>query len=413
MPRKLKPFLTPRLLRCVEIDLIARLLDRHAATLQGFDPGILDGPEQNAREALDALLMAPGAGHPAGLASDLHRIAALADTGGLRIIREQAARLGVEIAPALEARRQDPRHVALLIFLDHPTVFDAASDMLTLQHFASLAEFIGREGGVVPRLTEQTRAAFEQLAARACEADHRGSHCRVGWYGDSEALRIVVTHGSLVRTTPIVDGETESVISFREAEHVVIAYAAPTGRLEIGGAPKAFWCRIAEGFAATVLGRPGFFAFEDAQNLYTLAPIEHAGRDFAFRHGFDPGIRRVRIVEARADRVIGDGCGDATQGHRLETDVQVARSSRGSAVAQLVEMIGASLLGVSWRLRHVVFRVEFDVSGARPASVTVKLRPPATAAFPRTAFENRIMKLLHCNGLIHDRYADRAAAAAD
>ena len=149
--------------------------------------------------------------------------------------------------------------------------------MLTLRQFASLAEFIGREDGVPARLTEQTRSAFAQLAARACEADHRGSYCRVGWYGDSKALRIVVTHGSLLRTTPIVDGETESVISFREAEHVVIAYAATTGRLEIGGAPKAFWRRIAEGFAATLLGRPGFFAFEDAQNLYTLAPIERAG----------------------------------------------------------------------------------------------------------------------------------------
>jgi hypothetical protein len=289
--------------------------------------------------------------------------------------------------------------------------------MLTLQHFASLAEFIGSEDGVAANLTEQTRAAFAQLAARACEADHRGSYCRVGWYGDGEALRIVVTHGSLLRTTPIVDGETESVISFREAEHVVIAYAAPTGRLEIGGAPKAFWRRIAEGFAATLLGRPGFFAFEDAQNLYTLAPIERAGRDFAFRHGFDPGIRRVRIVEARADRAMSvagiDADGVMADGKASPAETITARAVSGSAVSRLVEMIGASLLGASWQLRHVVFRVEFDVPGARPASVTVKLRPPATAAFPRTAYENRIMKLLHCNGLIHDRYADRAAVAAE
>ncbi|MGF1660568.1 MAG: hypothetical protein ACFCUS_14185 [Rubrimonas sp.] len=409
MAKKLKPFLTPRFLRCIDIDLIGRLLDRHVAALAGFDPAVLDGPEETARAALDALLMAPAAALSAGLASDLHRIAALADAAGLRIIREQAARLGVEIAPGPDARRQDSRHIALLTFLDQPAVFDAASDMLTLQKFASLAEFIGRDAGVVASLTEETRSAFAQLAARACEADDRGSYCRLGWYGDGAALRIVVTHGSLVRTTPIVDGETERVISYRKAQHVVIAYAATTGRLEIGGAPKAFWPRIAEGFAATLLGRPGFFAFEDAQNLYTLAAIERAGGGFAFRHGFDPGIRRVCIVEARADRVIGV----AATGRSLRADAYVARAVSGSAVARLEELMGERRLGASWRLRHVVIRVDFDVPGARPARVTVKLRPPATAAFRRDRFENRIMTLLHRNGLIHDRYADRAAVAAE
>jgi hypothetical protein len=301
----------------------------------------------------------------------------------------------------------------MLTFLDHPAVFDAASDMLTLRRFASLAEFIGREEGVAATLTDETRAVVERLAAHGCEADHRGAYCRVGWYGDGAALRIVVTHGSLVRTTPIVDGASERVISFREAQHAVIAYTASTGRLEIGGAPKACRRRIAEGFAATLLGRPGFFAFEDAQNLYTLEPVERAGGGFAFRHAFDPGVRRVRIVEARADRVIGEAGGDAVDGRAPHGDTVTARAAGGGAVAHLVEMIGDRRLGASWRLRHVVFRVEFDVPGARPASVTVKLRPPATAAFPRTAYENRIMKLLRRNGLVHDRYADRAAVAAE
>lgn len=409
MPKTQKPFLTPRFLRCVDLDLIARLLDRHAAASPAVDPSLLAGPEDAARAALDAWLMSPGAAQPAGLVADLHRIAALGDAAGRQLIREQAARACVAIADDAEPRRQDPKHLALRTFLDHPAVFNAAADMLALAQFASLGEFVGAEAGVVATLTEDARSAFARRTARACEADQRGSYCRLGWYGDGEMLRIVVTHGSLVRTTPIVDGEIERVISYRKAEHVVIAYTAATGRLEIGGAPKACRRALAELVAATLLERPGFFATGDAQNLYTLAPIERAGGGFAFRHGFDPGIRRVHIVEARADRVIGV----AVPGRSLRADAVVAHAASGSALARLEELMGERGLGASWRLRYVVIQVEFDVPGARPARVTVKLRPPATAAFRRDRFEDRIMTLLHRNGLIHDRYADRAAVAAE
>lgn len=410
MAKTLKPFMIPRFVRCIDLDLMGRLLERHAAALTGFDLAVLADPEDAARTALEALLAGAGAAHPDGLAADIHRIAALGDAAGWRIIREQAARLGVAIAPEPEPRRQDPRNGALRTFLDHPAVFDAAADMLALAQFASLGEFVGEEAGVVATLTEEARATFAQRVAQFCEADDLGSYCRLGWYGDGEALRIVATHGSLVRTTPIVDGATERVISYRKAQHVVIAYAAATGRLEIGGAPKACRSSIAELFAASLLERPGFFAAADAQDLYTLAPIERAGGGFAFRHGFDPIIRRVRIVEARADRVGGDA---TTAGRRIRTDALVARAASGSAVERLEAMMGERRLGEAWRLRHVVIRVEIDGAGARPSGVTVKIRPPATAAFRRDRFDDRIMTLLHRNGIIHDRYTDRAAIAAE
>ena len=44
--------------------------------------------------------------------------------------------------------KQDPKHVALRLFLDHPGVFDAAADMLSYTTLSSFSEFAGIEEGV-------------------------------------------------------------------------------------------------------------------------------------------------------------------------------------------------------------------------------------------------------------------------
>ena len=66
------------------------------------------------------------------------------------------------------------------------------------------------------------------------------------------------------------------------------------------------------------------------QNLYTLAPIERTGCGFAFQHGFDPAIRKVRIVEAQADRVSVD----RFSGTERLASTFVARDDRGFALNQ-------------------------------------------------------------------------------
>ena len=135
------------------------------------------------------------------------------------------------------------------------------------------------------------------------EVDHCGCYCRVGWYEDADTVNLVVTHGSIVRTTPILQGDEERVISYRAAENAVLSYSAATGRIKIGGGTPLRRSALAELFADKMLGRSGFFAGPDAQNLYTLAPIERIGCGFAFNHAFDPAIRQVRIVEAQADQL--------------------------------------------------------------------------------------------------------------
>ncbi|GAB4119074.1 MAG: hypothetical protein Kow00104_01280 [Rhodothalassiaceae bacterium] len=408
MGMNLKKFVNPKFTRTIDLGLLRRLLERHAGDIHGFDMAVFDGPPEGAREAVQRFFMGPEEGYGEGLVSDLHRIAELGHAHGLQIILEQARRLGFEIVPERDEGRQDPKHVALAVFLDHPRVFDAASDMLALAAQVSLAEFAGLEEGVEAEIDAVARAAFERAAAILFEADFQGRYCRVGWYEDGSETNLVVAHGAAITTTPVVDQGAERVISYRPAEHAVLSYSADGGRLKIGGVPKARRADMAELFAKTILRRPGFFAGTDAQNLYTLEPIERAGFAFSFQHDFDPGILRVRIVEAQVDRVgIDPRSGKVRIFHSY-----LARDGRDNALARLGEVMRHVRFGADWRLGHIVTRVEIDTGAARPARVTVKLKPPSVAAFRRHRFEARIMTLLGRNGLCHERDARGAAAAA-
>ena len=413
MPSNLRKFVSPKFTRTIDPDLIARLFERHRHRLGVFDLQALRGDANTASNALEAFFAGPEDHCPEGLVADLHRIAELGTAQGLRLLLAQAARLKIVIAPEPHAddtdRRLDPKHVALRVFLDHPKVFDAASDMLALTVRSSLAEFAGLHEGVQADMSDAARAAFEAAAAKMFEADHCGRYCRVGWYDDADTVNLVVTHGSIVRTAAILRGAEERLVSYRAAENAVLSYSAASGRIKIGGGTRLRRSALSELFADKMLGRSGFFAGPDAQNLYTLAPIERTGCGFAFQHGFDPAIRKVRIVEAQADRVSVD----RFSGIERLAATFVARDDRGFALNQLAEAMRSPDFGPDRRLRHIVVRVNIDTGSERPGQITAKITPPARASFNRHRFEERILNLLHRNGLLRDRYADCAAIAAE
>jgi len=415
MAKNLKKFVNPKFTKTVDLGLLRRLLDRHRDALKGLDLGIFDrdADAQGARQAVLDFFAGPEENYPEGLVADLHRIAELGNTNGLEIILQQAARLGVRLTAGTEDEEQelhhDPKHVAVRVFLDHHDIFDAASDMIALMARTSLAEFSGRDEGVEAAMDERTKAEFEAATASIFEQDMRSKYCRVGWYDDADELVLVIAHGSPITTTPIVQRDEERVISFRAAEHAVLSYNSTTGLLKIGGVAKARHVDLAELFASKILGKPGFFADEDAQKLYTLDPIQHAGFGFTFNHAFDPGIQRVQITEVQVDRVGADPrSGETRTFHSF-----LARDGRDNALARLGEMMRGVRFGSDWRLNHIVIRVHFLTSGTRVKKVTVKLKPPAHAIFRRQQFEGRITTLLRRNGLFHDRDSGRAAVAAE
>lgn len=413
MAKNLKRFVNPRFTRTVEPELIARLLERHKHQLVGFDINRLRDDPERARAQLQDFFAHAEEDYPDGLVADLHRIAELGDATGLRLLLDQAARLGVVIPPERDPdgseRRQDPKHVALRVFLDHPQVFDAASDMSALVLRTSVAEYAGADGGVEAELNGRTKAAFEAAAATMLEADLMGRYCRVGWYSDAGEVNLVITHGSIVRTLPIVHEDEERVVSYRGAEHAVLSYAAATGRLKIGGVAKARRADLAELFATTMLDRPGFFAAPEARNLYTLAPVERAGCGFEFTHAFDPCISEVRIVEAQLTYLELD----ERSGSMRPMFSFISRDRSGNALRRLGRTMRGQPFGSDWHLAHIGIRITVSDGVSRPVSVTVKIRPPESASFKRHRFEARIMTLLRRNGLCRDRDADSASIAAE
>lgn len=414
MARNLRKFVNPKFTRTVDLALLRRLLERHRDGLQGFELDIFDGEADDARRAVQDFFAGPEDAYPEGLVADLHRIAELGNANGLRLLQEQASRHQVIIGPEKDENgnelRQDPKHVALRVFLDHPQLFDAASDILALTARTSLAEFAGIEEGIDAEIDDTAKKAFAQEAARMFEADLRGRYCRIGWYDDDDEINLVVTHGAPVTTTDVVERDKERVISFRAAEHAVLSYSAATGRLKIGGVAKPWRAELAEIFAVAMLNRPGFFAAPDAQDLYTLRPVERAGFGFTLGHDFDPAIRRVQIIEAQANNVSTD---PQTGAERVWWSI-IARDNQDNALARLRETNCGIVFGDdAWRLNHLVIRVHIDVGARRPATVTAKIKPPAAAMFKRQRFEGRIMELLRRNGLCLERKPRDATAAAE
>lgn len=411
MPRDHKKFVNPKFTRTVDMALLRALLARHAAELPRFDFTVFDEQESLARKTIQDYFAGPDANYSDGLVADLHHIAELGTAAGLEIILQQADRLKVALTPKDDEGEasQDPKHVALRVFLDHRDVFDAAADMMVIMARPSLAELIGVDEGVEAQMDGNARRAFESAAAAVFHKDMRSDHCRVGWYDDGGELSLVITHGSPITTTAIIEGRREKVISFRTAEHAIIKYQSTSGIIKVGGVAKARQVEMAEIFADKVLGRPGFFASDDAQNLYSLDNVQRVGFGFRFSHDFDEMIQRVQISEAQVDRVGADPkTGDTRTFYSF-----VARDGRDNALSRLGELMAGARLGGDWRLNHLVFRVHFGKPGMRVKKVVVKLKPPAHAIFKRMHYEDRILRLLRRNGLLYDRDARAPAAAAE
>lgn len=414
MAKDLKKFVNPKFLKTVNLGLFQRLFARQPKEQRGFDLAGFEGPDPEVRERLKAFFEGPENSLPRGIVADLHHIAELGTENGMHLLQERAAARDTHIAAPLDADGNpiplDPKHFAILAFLDHRPVFDAASDMLARQARSSLAEYVGLDEGIEPRLDETSRGAFEAAAAELFQRDHRGAFCRVGWYEDGDQTVLVVTHGAPVSVVPVIDGDREDVISYRSVEYAVLAYNVGTGRMGVGGVRKALRAELAEFFAVHMLGRPGFFAGEDCQDLYTLERIENVGFSFRVNHAFDVGIQQVDIVEVQIDR-IGT---DPRSGEAAVEAQNVTRDFRGNALTRLHEFGDrVSFSTGRYRIGHIIIRIHFGDGRSRASRVTVKIKPPSLAVFKRQRFEARVMELLRRNGFCRERQPAEAAAAAE
>jgi hypothetical protein len=410
MAKNLKKFVNLKFLNTCDLELMYRLMSRHAAELRAFDLGVLKGDSGAARDALRNFFAGPERDYPKALTADLHHIADLGSQHGMRVLLERAKAVGITLVPAADSedhRKVDPKHLALRAFLDHRALFNAASDLVALDAMA-LTEFRGAAEDIEATLNDKTKEAFERAAKQFFSAELMGGYCRIGWYDDGDEINIVVVHGTVITTEWVIENNSEEIISFRPAGTTVLTYDPVEGRLKLGGLAKAQRMEFAELFAATLLDRPGFFGRDDSQDLYTLEPIERSGFGFQFDHKFDPGILSVKVMEAQADRLAT--AKGSNPGQKLWS---ILVKDRSKALQRMGQVASTIAFGPNaYRLAHVGFRVEFDSETKPHPRVTVKLAPPQSAKFRREFFEGRIMELLRRNGLCLERQPDEAAIAA-
>ena len=156
-------------------------------------------------------------------------------------------------------KAHDPKHIAVRVFLEHPDLFDAAADHMAMLAADRLHEYAGRERGVTIDLTEEKVEAFRKAVADCSVMRSWGDYCRVGDYADGDEINLVVSHGSMVSTMPVVEGLHERVISVRQIAHAVLRYSENTGMLRLARIRKTHQREIAELFAAIIPGAAGLF----------------------------------------------------------------------------------------------------------------------------------------------------------
>jgi hypothetical protein len=413
MANEVKKFFNPSFLKVVDLDLLGKLFARHGSDLAALDPAALDLTNPGARGLLQAFLTGPEDTYPARLLVDLHRIAELATSDGAHLLRETASGFGRELVSASEregaAEHLHPKHLALRAFLEQPEVFNRAADGLIIERGSSLAEFSGADEGVEPELSAATKAEFERQARAMFQADLQGRFCRVGWYDDAEEVNVVVSHGGLMVSTATVQDGDESAVSYRRLESAHLTYNLATGRLKVGGVPKAQRPKLAEMFANIMLRRPNFFAGDGSGRLYCLKAIERAGGGFEIERRFDTGIRSAKLVEMQVEKLA-----ETAPGGRAPAPWSLVIRDRENALKRLADITGSVLFGPGrYRLSYVVLALEFENAGARPVKLRVKLKPPAMAQFKRHRFEASVMELLRRNGLTSDRRLGSTTFAAE
>jgi hypothetical protein len=411
MAGNLKKFVNPRFLKTIDPKLMRLLFERH------FTGGttLIDFEDEGAdlRSLLAEYFDQPVNDWSEGLVADLHRIAELGTSHGLDTILSAARRQKIKLFNETDTDQtgdaptaHDPKHVALHVYLHHHELFEVAADQMALRAATAMAEFRGPERDVPSDFTEEIGAAFEAAAAALFTQDLQGGYCRLAPYEEDDEFNLVLSHGAPVKTTPVVAGDREEIITVRAVKYAALRYDPTEGRLLIGGVLKSQQVELANLFAIYVLARPGFFAGDHARDLYTLDPISAAGPDFTFEHRHDETIHSVTIVSAAADLFEWDEDAQASRHLRSWVTKDINGALRNFVTSEVDFRQG-------WRLSEITFQVFLHVGKKKPAQSTVRLKPPGTLAFRRTRFEKSIHMLIARNGLEKDHDSDLVVEAAE
>jgi hypothetical protein len=408
MAKNVKKFVNRDFAKTVDLDLLKRLIDPYASTIH-LDWNALPADEKERREAIFEFFRGTDETFPAELLDALHKIMVLSNENGARLLHEQADLAGVAIIPPDEADAKivTPRHLALRAFLDHRAVFDQTLDKFAFWAAKSPTEFSGAKEGVESRHTDDAaKEAFRAAASGYFAGRYLGKYCDVRWYPEDDEICILVLHGKNAVTANVEENGSERTLTYREIAQDTIRYHSATGRVWISATAAAERKKLAELFAEHMLGDTDFFKGANAEQIYTLAPIQRQGTGFRFNHAWDPDTNAILVKEIQID----EGEHEVDGKVRYSPWAMTVRDSQ-NAIVRLVEL-APDIDFDDLRISYVKLEFRFE-SGGREHKVIVKVKPPNIASFRNHAFEKQILEHLERNGIRLTRQPVATAVAAE
>lgn len=410
MARRVRKFVDRAFSRTVDLELLKRLLEPYAVQI-GFDWLDLPSAENDQREAIFELFRNADGRFPAGLQFTLFNISTLSTEAGARLLQLQADDRGVQLPMdeaegSRDARHLNPRHLALVAWLDHRVIFDCALDAAAFYAHSARMERSGRREGVAVHRDPQVRARFEAAIGEYFKTRYQGRYCDVRWYGEDDSERALVLHGSKASIKNVdVDG-AEASLKFREIVQDTLEYDTARGSISIGSNAAPDARMLADLFATHMLGEPDFFQGSEAGNLYTLLPINHSGASFRFNHDWDEVVTSVRLREIQVDE------GEHYDGGRKRySPWAMTVRDKDDALRRLAEL-APDIDFADLRITYVKLEFMLGVGGAE-TSVIVKVKPPGLASFRDHSHESTILEHLERNGLRRTSPAFKVPAAAE
>jgi len=407
MAKNIKKFVNRDFTKTVDLDLLKRLIDPYASTIH-LDWNALPADENERREAIFEFFRGTDETFPAELLDALHKIMVLSNESGARLLHEQADLAGVAIIPPDEADAKivTPRHLALRAYLEQCAVFDLTLDKFAFWAVKSPPEFSGSREGIESRHTDEVaKEAFRAAAASYFAGRYLGRYCDVRWYPEEDQICVLVLHGKNAVTANVEENGSERTLTYREIAQDTIRYHSASGRVWVSATAAAESKKLAELFAEHMIGDKDFFKGANADQIYTLSPIQQQGTAFHFNHAWDPETNAILLKEIQID----EGEHEVEGKVRYSPWAMTVRDSR-NAITRLVEL-APDVDFDDLRINYVKLEFRFESNG-REHKVLVKVKPPNIAIFRNHAFEKQIREHLERNGIRLARQPVPTAAAA-
>ena len=270
-------------------------------------------------------------------------------------------------------------HLAMLLFLDHPTAFDYAwSRYLLLDSSTRLGLYYLDSG--TPEFGTLQKERFQQGARQWFADQAKGEHCDVQFFDDAGETLVRVQRGTYVHTRHYWDGPQISTHSYRPAVEDVLVFEPQRKLLRIKAGHDKDREQYLRLFCRHIVGNEALADGALKTETFSLAPIQQ-GR---FDYGGDGPIARVELRRAKM---------------RLSGVANTVVDIRAEDVREALQYDIPGLSLDAGRLDSVQLRFVIAIPGKRVKRMSVTIEPPDHSNLVERENAGLVMRYLEREGV--------------